>query len=225
MSPKAIVRDMFARAMTFGEYVAYYKLQRSEGLLLRYLSDAYRALRQTVPEASRTEELGDLIAWLGEVTRLVDSSLLDEWQALTGLSGGSASDPEAPPAEHTVTGNARAFRVLVRNAMFRKVELAASDDVDGLAALEPAGTPMNRAAWDAALGAYWDEHDVLGAGPDARGPTFFEVTERGRVWDVRQIIDDPDGNHDWAISASVDLDASDEAGELVLVTKGFARLD
>ena len=225
VSPKAVVRDMFARAMTFGEYVAHYKLQRSEGLLLRYLSDAYRALRQTVPESARTEELGDLIAWLGEVTRLVDSSLLDEWQAMTTLSGGPASDPEAPAPDHTVTGNVRAFRVLVRNAMFRKVELAASDDVDGLAALEPSGTRMNRAAWDAALGDYWDEHDTLGTGPDARGPAFFELTDRGRTWLVRQVLDDPAGNRDWAIAASVDLDASDDAGELVLTTLGLARLD
>ena len=76
---------MFAQAMTFGEYVAHYRIQRSEGLLLRYLSDAYRALRQTVPPSARTEELGDVIEWLGEVTRLTDSSLLDEWSALTSL--------------------------------------------------------------------------------------------------------------------------------------------
>ncbi len=226
-SPKAIVRDMFARAMTFGEYVAFYKLQRSEGLLLRYLSDAYRALRQTVPEASRTEEFEDILAWLGEVTRLTDSSLLDEWQAMAGLShaGGVAGGAEVPPPEHTVTGNARAFRVLVRNAMFRKVELAASDDVDGLACLEPPGTPMTRAAWDAALGDYYDEHDEIGADADARGPRFFEVTEAGRTWAVRQVIADPAGHHDWSIAATVDLDASDAAGDLVLRTDSFARLD
>ena len=225
-SPKSIVRDCFERAMTFGEYVGFYGLQRSEGLLLRYLSDAYRALRQTVPESMRTDDLTDLLEWLGEVTRLTDSSLLDEWAALGELSAGaSVAADEAPPPNRTVTGNARAFRVLVRNAMFRKIELAASDDVDGLAALEPAGTPMNRARWDAALGDYYDEHDEIGTGPDARGPALLVVEERGRTWGVRQIVDDPAGDHDWSITAEVDLDECDEAGELVLRTQSFARLD
>ena len=88
LSPKSVVRDMWERAMTFGEYVAFYGLTRSEGLVLRYLSDAYKALRQTVPEAARTEELADLIEWLGEVVRQTDSSLLDEWEQLV--------DPDRP---------------------------------------------------------------------------------------------------------------------------------
>jgi len=224
VKPKSIVRDQFERAMTFGEYVAFYKVQRSEGLLLRYLSDAYRALRRTVPEAARTEDLADLIEWLGEVTRLTDSSLLDEWAALTTLTGEQVDLGEVPPPNRTVTGNARAFRVLVRNAMFRRIELASADDVDGLAALEPAGG-LTRARWDEALGSYFDEHDVIPTDADARGPALLVVEERGRTWDVRQIIDDPEGNHDWSILARIDLDECDEAGELVVRTLSFARMD
>src|ERR1700734_497894 len=80
--PKSVVRDMYERALTFTEYVGFYGLSRSEGLVLRYLADAYKALRQTVPEEARTEELGDLIEWLGELVRQVDSSLIDEWERL-----------------------------------------------------------------------------------------------------------------------------------------------
>ncbi|WP_040157944.1 DEAD/DEAH box helicase [Nigerium massiliense] len=228
VSPKSVVRDMFERAMTFGEYVAFYKVQRSEGLLLRYLSDAYRALRQTVPEGLRTDELTDIIEWLGQVTRLTDSSLLDEWAELTAMSGDVAdTQPEdvAPPTR-PVTGNARAFRVLVRNAMFRRVELCADDDVDALAQLETGQrVVMTRKRWDDALGDYWDEHDEIGTGPDARGPAMLVITERGRTWDVRQIIDDPEGNRDWSIEAVVDLDECDESGELVVHTMNFSRLD
>jgi superfamily II RNA helicase len=226
ISPKSIVRDQFERAMTFTEYVAFYKLQRSEGLLLRYLSDAYRALRQTVPESARSEELGDLIEWLGEVTRLTDSSLLDEWASLTSLAGATADLGDVPPPTRTVTGNVRAFRVLVRNAMFRRLELAAADDVDALAELEIGpGAAMTRAAWDAALGEYWDEHDDLPTDADARGPRFLLVEEQERIWQVRQIVDDPDKNHDWSITARIDLDECDEAGELIVRTVGFGRLD
>src|SRR4029078_7169122 len=60
LSPKSVVRDMDERAMTFGEYVAFYGLTRSEGLVLRYLGDAYRALRQTVPDSVRTDDLVDI---------------------------------------------------------------------------------------------------------------------------------------------------------------------
>jgi hypothetical protein len=224
--PKSVVRDLYERAMTFGEYIGFYKLQRSEGLLLRYLSDAYRALRQTVPDSLRTEELEDLVEWLGEVTRLTDSSLLDEWESLAGLSSQPSGEPdEAQRARsQTVTGNVRAFRVLVRNAMFRRVELAAADDVDGLAALEPGG-PMTRTRWDDALGEYWDEHDRIGTDADARGPAFLVVADHGRVWDVRQVIADPEDNHDWSITARLDLDECDASGELVLHTLDFRRLD
>src|ERR1039457_969579 len=82
LRPKSVARDMFERAMTFVEYVGYYGLARSEGLVLRYLADAFKALRQTVPEEARTEELADLIEWLGELVRQVDSSLIDEWGRL-----------------------------------------------------------------------------------------------------------------------------------------------
>ncbi|MBK8446544.1 MAG: DUF3516 domain-containing protein [Micropruina sp.] len=224
--PKSVVRDLYERAMTFGEYVAFYKLQRSEGLLLRYLSDAYRALRQTVPESLRTEDLEDLIEWLGALTRMVDSSLLDEWESLAGLSaGGVPAEPgEVRPISRTLTSNVRAFRVLVRNALFRRVELAAADDVDALAALEP-GSPLGRRYWDEALGQYWDEHVRINTAADARGPSLLVVTEQGRTWQVRQIIDDPEGNRDWSITARVDLDECDDAAELVVHTLGFARLD
>src|SRR3954471_15306427 len=81
LSPKSVVRDMYESGRTFSEFVAYYGVARSEGLVLRYLSDAYRALRQTVPERVKTDELDDIIEWLGETVRQVDSSLLDEWEA------------------------------------------------------------------------------------------------------------------------------------------------
>jgi hypothetical protein len=43
-------------------------------------------------------------------------------------------------------------------------------------------------------------------------------------WRVRQILDDPAGDHDWGFSAEVDLGASDEAGEAVLTITDVGRL-
>jgi len=213
LAPKSVVRDMYERAMTFVEYVGFYGLSRSEGLVLRYLADAYKALRQTVPDEAKTEELTDLIEWLGELVRQVDSSLLDEWEQLRDPSGVLATgEPSRPPA---VTGNPRAFRVLVRNALFRRVELAALGHYAELGELD-ADAGWDAAAWEAAVEPYFDVHDEIGTGPDARGPALLIIDEGAQAWTVRQIFDDPAGDHDWGFSAEVDLAASAEAGQAVL---------
>jgi superfamily II RNA helicase len=210
LAPKSVARDMFERAMTFTEYISFYGLTRSEGLVLRYLADAYKALKQTVPEDARTEELTDLIEWLGELVRQVDSSLIDEWEKLRDPTAAEREAGEAvhaiedrPPA---VTRNARAFRVLVRNALFRRVELAALRRWYDLAELDGA------VDWEAALKPYFEEYGEIGIGPDARGPALLMIDAGREKWTVRQIFDDPNGDHDWAIHAEIDLAESDEIG-------------
>ncbi|WP_431280157.1 DEAD/DEAH box helicase [Leifsonia poae] len=239
LSPKSVVRDLYERAMTFGEFIAFYKLARSEGVVLRYLSDAYRALGQTVPLELRTDDLRDLIEWLGELVRQVDSSLLDEWEELIhpdAAKHAAESTEIAPPAPRNVTTNRRAFFVLVRNELFRRVQLAALDKVEELGALEAeaaglAGeaTPSFTAlAWDEALEAYYDEHDAIGTDATARSAAMLVVDEAPAategVWRVRQILADPAGDHDWGISADVLLGASAEAGVAVLRVTAVNRL-
>jgi superfamily II RNA helicase len=221
LSPKSVARDLSERAMTFVEYVGYYQLARSEGLVLRYLADAFKALRRTVPESARTEEVEDLISWLGELVRQVDSSLLEEWEALRSPSAEVLTavpvDERPPP----VTANERAFRVLVRNALFRRVELMALRRWIDLGELDPA---FGQDAWEQAVRAYFDEHDEVGTGPDARGPALFTISSAPGSWTVRQTLDDPAGDHDWAITATVDLAASDEAGTAVLTVTSVEAL-
>jgi superfamily II RNA helicase len=219
--PKSVVRDMYEQAMGFVDFVGHYGLARSEGTVLRYLTDAYKALDRTVPDAARTEELDDLVAWLGELVRQVDSSLLDEWEALR--------DPDAAAARHAaeqagapiddapppVTANARAFRILVRNALFRRVELAAQGRTTELGELD-ADAGWDRDRWSAAMAAYRAEHGAIGTGPDARSAAMVLIDEAPGRWRVQQILDDPDGDHDWRITAEVDLAASDDVGDAVL---------
>jgi superfamily II RNA helicase len=221
LSPKSVARDMFEKSMTFVEYVSHYQLARSEGLVLRYLADAYRALRQTVPDEAKTEELTDIEEWLGELVRQVDSSLLDEWEALAA-GADSGQEPEPPALDEgpaAVTSNPRAFRVLVRNAMFRRVELAALRRFDELGELD-ADAGWDAGAWRTALEPYFAEHGdgvgAIGTGPDARGPQLFAVTEEPERWIVRQVLDDPAGHRDWAITAEIDLAGSDEQGTPVV---------
>ncbi|KTS59769.1 DEAD/DEAH box helicase [Microbacterium testaceum] len=220
LSPKSVVRDMFERACSFGEYVSLYQLARSEGLVLRYLSDAYRAIRQTVPVDAQTPDLLDLIAWLGELVRQVDSSLVDEWEQLIN----PADDPTAPvvpPAPPSILTNRRAFVVLVRNEMFRRVQLAALQRDDELAELDP------DVDWSAALDAYFDEHDTIGTGGAARSSAYVDIDESAAtegLWRVEQTIDDPAGDHDWRIRAEVDLAASEEEGTAVVRVTEVLRL-
>ncbi|WP_251151761.1 DEAD/DEAH box helicase [Cellulosimicrobium sp. Marseille-Q4280] len=256
LSPKSVVRDMVERAMTFTEFVSVYGLERTEGVVLRYLADAYRALRQVVPEEHRTEDVHEIVEWLGELVRGTDSSLLDEWERLSRPVDDDADDlvgdgplsgtGEEAPAR-PVTGNPRAFRRLVRNAMFRRVELAAREDYRALAALDGA-SGWDADAWGDALDPLFDAQgdDAVGIGPSARAAALFQVVEAGGevpaghegpttdhapggvvpagTWLVRQVLDDPAGDHDWAITASVDLAASDEAGTPVITVLAVGPL-
>jgi superfamily II RNA helicase len=223
LSPKSVVREMWERAMTFREYVSVYGLVRSEGAVLRYLSDAFKALRSGVPAAARTEELTDLVEWLGELVRQVDSSLLDEWEQLTNPDELEA--PVAVPARpRPLTGNERAFTAMVRNALFRRVELFARRRWHDLGELD-AGSGWTADRWEEVIGDYFDEHDDVGIGADARGPALLIIDRHPGVWRVRQILDDPAGDHDWGIEVEVDLEASDEEGAAVLRVIDAGRLD
>jgi superfamily II RNA helicase len=220
LSPKSVVRDLWERAMDFGDYVRHYELARSEGTVLRYLADAYKALLRTIPEDRKTDELVDLTEWLGELVRQVDSSLLDEWEELrnpTATTPTPTAPIDRPPP--ALTSNRRAFTVLVRNALFQRVEHIGTRQWQELDALD------GEDGWDAqrwfdALAPYFEEHASVGIGPDARNPALLLVDERPLdhpgCWHVRQILHDPEDHHDWRIAALVDLAASDAAGRAVV---------
>ncbi|MGN6695289.1 MAG: DUF3516 domain-containing protein, partial [Aquihabitans sp.] len=223
LSPKSVARDLWERAMDFGDYVRHYQLARSEGTVLRYLTDVYKTLLRTIPEDRKTDELIDLTEWLGELVRQVDSSLLDEWEELrnptTDGSPDAASDEivERPPP--ALTSNRRAFTVLVRNALFQRVEHIGTRQWQELEALDGEdGWTAQR--WFDALAPYFEEHGSMGIGADARNPALLLVDEHPADhpgnWLVRQILHDPSDDHDWRIHALVDLAASDEEGRAII---------
>ena len=248
LMPKSVLREMWEQAMGFTDFVGRYQLARSEGLVLRYLTDAYRTIRQTVPEAHRTPELEDIVEWLGETIRQTDSSLLDEWEALSDpahVPSGIAHH-EPPPPPRPISKQDRAFTVMIRNALFARVQLCSRDDLDGLVRLErdaadrldpPREVVMGRSAWDQALEAYYAEHDTVGTDMAARGPAYLHLgeEERGeptgapegtlaRIRRMAQTLADPADHRDWLMEGIVDCDASDEAGELVLAMTSMRRL-
>ena len=221
LRPKSVVRDMLENAMTFSDLVATYGLARSEGVILRYLTDAWRTLKQSIPDEYNTPELEDIVVWLGELIRQVDSSLVDEWAQMAGEDSPIDQDTvdrelafgvEDPTA---LTANRRAFTIMVRNYMFRLVQLFALEKEKRLAELLDYLDEVPD--FGAILDDYFDEYDDIDSGPEARGPEFFRLGDTdSRAWSVRQIIKDPDGDHAYQFVATVDLDASDEAGEVRL---------
>jgi hypothetical protein len=113
--------------------------------------------------------------------------------------------------------------VLVRNELFRRVELVARQRYTMLGELDGHdGWDFHR--WQAAMEPYFAVHKEVGTGADARGPELLMVEERPGRWLVRQILDDPAGDHDWGISAEVDIAASDEAGTAVVTITAVGQL-
>lgn len=223
LEPKSVVRDMVETVSDFKTYVGRYKIARSEGTLLRYLADAYRVLDRTIPAERRDERLEDIVAWLGFVVRSVDSSLVDEWE-----SAGSLLDAAPPQAGDAVVVDRRGLTVLVRNALFRRVRLAAQGRVSELGQLD-AEWGCGEPRWQRALDAYYEEHEEIAIDADARSMAYLSIDEADekadRVWHVRQIFSDEAGDHDFGIVADVDLDATQEEGEAVFKNfrVGFAE--
>ena len=221
LSPKSVVRDMVETASDFTGYIARYNIARSEGTLLRYLSDAYRSLARTVPVEKRDERLKDIIAWLRVLVRSIDSSLVDEWENAGNTSdeaSQAAASLAAPGSGNDVVEDRRGLTVLVRNAMFRRVQLMDLDRPEELGVLDKDwGYGVHE--WEDALDDYYDEHEYVNVDAEARSPKLFmldDTHERDEhTWKVRQIIDDSDGDHDWAITGVVDLDATQNGGEVV----------
>ncbi|MDG1265823.1 MAG: DUF3516 domain-containing protein [Ilumatobacter sp.] len=217
VKPKSVVRDLYERSMTFGEYVSHYKLKRSEGVVLRYLSDVYKGLIQNVADEYGTDEIDDLTAWLGALVRQVDSSLIDEWERLIAPDSDDAARAPIRPAEPvTVMDDERAFRVMVRNQVFEWAQrLARHQGYDALIA-DPVDPEKFSSIEDvvAAMAPYWERFDSIDLGPEARSPERFVYEPR--IGRVAQVLLDPDATNEWRIETVVDVDATIEQGRAVL---------
>lgn len=213
LRPKSILRDMLETAADFKTYIQHYKLARSEGTLLRYLSDAWRVLDRTVPTEKRSESLDDIVAWLGFIVRTTDSSLVDAWEA-----AGEVPDALPPEVTDAVVKDRHGLTVLVRNALWRRVRLFKAEELPTLGDLDqPCGFGERR--WRAVLDEFHDAHDELLLDADARSTAYFQVDESDEksdhVWHVTQIFHDADGDNDFQIKADLDLDATQERGEVI----------
>jgi hypothetical protein len=231
VKPKSIAREMFERFMDFNEYVREYELGRAEGTLLRYLSDVYKALVQTVPAPAKTPAVEEVEVFLRAIVRSVDSSLLDEWERLRGgeaAADAAGASPLAELGEPDVTRDPRAFTVLVRAAMFQMLRALAARDWAAAAALvtpaEVDADPWPPERFARALAPFFEEHAVLRLDPSARAPHKTAVTPGpAGTWDVVQVISDGEEDDDWALSCFVDLARSSAQGKPVVVMRAVSR--
>ena len=224
LRPKSVLRDMLESAADFKGYIQKLGIMRYEGILLRYLSEAFRGLDRTIPEDKRSEQLKDIIAWLGLIVRSVDSSLVDEWENAGAVL--DAAPPDAAGAE-AVVRDRRGLTVLVRNALFSRVRLAAHRDTAGLGEAD-GDWGFGERAWIQALDEYYEEHEEVLLDADARSKAYLMLDETDEeelhAWHVRQIFHDESGDNDFAIVADVDLDATQEGDGVVFANYrvGFA---
>jgi superfamily II RNA helicase len=216
IAPKSVARELLERFTSVHEYVRDYGLQRSEGVLLRYLSDAYKTLAQSVPKRFRTPEVEELGLSLGSLIRTVDASLLEEWEALRDPTAAQRTPDEERvelTRRHTVdlAQDPRALAARVRTELHRVLgAIARKEYEDAIAALRP---PADGAApeWTpeklaAAMAPFYEDHSKVVTTPAARNQRNTIIREAGdRRWDVEQRIIDPEGHDDWAIYAHVDL--------------------
>ncbi len=211
--PKSIARDLLERYASFNDYVKEYGLSRSEGVLLRYLSQTYKTVIQNVPADYHDEALLDLLARLRAVLSRADSSLVAEWERMARGEPVSADDEEAaPPAPYDLAKDERGLMARVRAEMHGLVKVLAAGDYDeAVGAVR--GDPDD--AWTADRFEAAMKAMVEDAGPpkfshEARFHRHTRLSSReDRVWTVQQVLVGAAGPTDWMLEGDVDLTAED----------------
>ncbi len=222
--PKSIAREMVESVMSFTEYVREYGLERMEGLLLRYLSDVYKTLVQTVPAWAKDEAVEEIITTFGAIVRQVDSSLLDEWERLKNpyelFEPTPQRDELEPAGSMDITKDEKAFTVLVRNEIFRLVRALARRDwaeAARITAPSPELEVSEASKIEKALAPFFEAHQFIRIDPEARSPKHTTVDRSSaEAWRVRQVLLDAEEDNDWYFDASIDLVRSRDAARPIL---------
>jgi hypothetical protein len=223
LRPKSVAREIFEGYFAFVDYVREYSLARSEGVLLRYLSQVHHTLVQTVPEEAKTEEVHDVIAYLRTLVRGVDSSLVEAWEGLTAPAAAAAAGAVPARPAFDLASQPRALAARLRAELHALVRALARGEWEEapLLVAQHGGDPWDAERFRAALAPFLEDYGELLFTPDARQArqTGLRAVEP-RVWDVSQVLLDPEGDGLWAIHGRVDLRGErDPEGPLVQVLR------
>ncbi len=220
--PKSIAREMFERYDSFGDYVKRYGLQRSEGLLLRHLSQTWKVLSQTVPQDVKTEAIIDLETYFRELIRGIDSSLLEEWERMQDPDYATEDKADKPerPGFADITRDRKEFTRLVRFAVHGILQDAMARDWEAA----NARTGEEGRAVEDSFNAYVDERGWFRLDPEGRANKHTHIEEDGGVWRIAQVMVDYEEQNDWELRVEVDLPSSREKGDVVLTWSGLAPI-
>lgn len=230
--PKSIAREMFEQFRSFADTIKLYELHRSEGLLLRYLTNVHKTLAQTVPDTAKDDTLREMEVYLQTMIRQVDSSLLDEWERMRNpdyqpLEQGEVRPPGAEEAARDITRDQQAFTAALRTVIFSFLRAVANQDYVG--ALDLIELPAAEADATAASGeivetapvatlwtpdtlrlaaeAYEEARGYFRLDPEARNKrhTYLRRPEEGKVWQIEQMLIDAEEQNDWVAEFTTDL--------------------
>jgi len=216
IAPKSIVREMYEDYLDFAQYIRRYGLQRSEGVLLRYLSQVYKTLDQNVPDQDKSEAVWDVVGWLRALIERVDTSLIQEWEGLRHpelkLKGIDEKEMHKRLAIEELVSNRALLRSRVRAEMRLLLRaLAAKDWEEAARCVRPSaenGWPPERI--ERAMAGFFNEYGKLRFDHEARLAEYTIFTrEAERRWKVVQRLLDPEGHDNWWVEAAVNLEEID----------------
>ena len=229
--PKSVVREMYEGYLSFTEYVRDYDLHRSEGLLLRYLSEVYKILMQTVPTTAKDDELQAIIDYLGGMIRSIDSSLLDEWEKLRRPGWQPTASEDEQPGSADITLNPREFTASIRNETFHFIKALASAKYDIICDVlveNDQQSPWTVDRLQERMEAYQTDHQGPLTDRAARHPQHLTVKtlhEEPGFWAASQTLLDAEGHNDWTLEFRIDLEASRDKGKPVLRLMDIAAIN
>ncbi len=217
-SPKAVARDMFERHASFNQYVKEYGLERSEGVLLRYLNQAYKTLRQNVPETARTPAVHDAIAYLREVIARADSSLVEEWEMMLTGERPEAANSTTEDEKPALDDDPVAFRARVHAELMQLLAALAQQDFDEASALlRERPDEVDPIDLERVMEPFFEEYGRVVFNHAARSKSLVRFERHGPgSWQVTQVICDPEEDNMWYLRGSIDLSQIDsDASRLI----------
>ncbi len=207
--PKSIAREMFETGQSFNEFIREYGLGRAEGVVLRYLMDAYKTLVQNVPVASKDERVEEIVLYLEGLVRTTDRSLLDEWEQLRAGGPVLPQREAAPPPEFDLGSHEKKLAARIRAEFHHLLRPVARKNWDDVRGLIQNGDDWNNARFEAELAPFFAEHHGIDTTPLARKNHLTQVVADGeRRWVARQTlrsVSDAEEPTDWVLEALVEL--------------------
>ncbi len=213
--PKSIAREMVEEYLGFGEYVHRYGLQRFEGVLLRYISQAYKTLDQNVPDTYKTESVWDVVGYLRSVIERTDTSLIEEWESLVHPElRFQGEDPHASHRRlvaHELIQNPKRFASRARAELHALVAALSREQWEEAASAVRQGAEGSDTHWPAerfetTLQSFRERFGSLVFDHRARLADKTTLNRTGEhTWTAVQVLVDPEDENLWCIEARVDL--------------------